>query len=70
MERRLPIEEHNVSIQQVAVHHIALTQVQCLGIHEAQRHGALVLLEEHCLGAGVLVGSVANVAHQTVAVVH
>ena len=70
VEGRLTIEQHNVSIQQMAVHHVALTQVQRLGIHEAQRHRALVLLEKHRLGTRVLVGSVADVAHQTVAIVH
>ena len=69
VQRRLAVEEHNVSIQQMAVHHIALAEIQSLGIHEAQRHRALVLLEEHRLGARVLIGSVADVAHQTVAVV-
>ena len=50
------------------MHDIALVQINHIGIHVFQRHHALLLLQEHGLGTGIL-GAVADVRHEAVAIV-
>ena len=69
VERRLTVEQHNVAVNQMAVDHIALTNINRIRTDEAKVHHAGILLEEHRLGTRMRIGTVANVRGQTVAIV-
>ena len=69
VERRLTVEEDNVSVDQVAVNDVALAEVNGIGIHIPKAEGPLVTLEVDRLGAGMLVGSIADIRQQALAVV-
>ena len=68
VQRGLAVEEHIVAVNHVAVHDIALAQVNHVGVDVAQRDHALVVLDEDRLGAGVA-DAVAHIHHEAVAVV-
>ena len=68
VKRRLTIEEHCIPVDQVAVDDVSLAQINRVGTDKAQIDYARILLEEHRLGTGMLVGSVANVCRQTITV--
>ena len=42
MERRLTIEEHNVSIHQMSVHHVTLEEFEGFSVQMFERNGASV----------------------------
>ena len=52
----------------MTVHNVTLAQVDGVRAHEAQVHHAVILLQEHRLRTGMGVGSVADVADETIAV--
>ena len=68
VERRLTVEEHVVTIDHVAVNYIALMEIDHIGVHVLERHHALLLLQEHGLGTGVL-HTVLDIHHQAITVV-
>ena len=69
MKRRLTIEEHNVAVDQMTVNHVALPNIDRIGIHISQAQCAVIYLEIHRLGSRMLIRTILDVAHQTIAVV-
>jgi len=69
VKRGLTIEEHDVPVDKVAVNHITLTQIHRIGIDVAETERPIIRLEIHRLGAWVLVGTIADVSDQALAIV-
>ena len=68
VQRRLPIEQDIVAIDHVAVHDIALVEIDKFSIHILEGDRATCLLQEHCFGTRIL-HAVLDGRHQAIAVV-
>lgn len=68
VKRRLAVEEHNVAVDEVAMHDVALAKLNVLRIDLAEIDGAIFLRELDGLGTWMLIGSIANLLHEAFAI--
>lgn len=68
VKRRLAVEEHDVAVDEVAVDDVALAELDALGVNLAKIHGAIFGSELDGLGTRMLVGTIAHVLHEALAI--
>ena len=68
VERRLAVEENNVAVDEMAVHDIALTELDTLRIHLTQVDRAILTRELYRLCTRMLIRTIANLFHKALAI--
>ena len=69
MKRRLSVEQHNVSVNQMSVDNVAFFEIECLWIHVSQTECIAILLDVDRLCTWMCVWTIANISNQSFPIV-